>query len=305
MSNIINREFIERVQLLHKREIDLSGLPMTSRVFNYNKNKGIIDYEMNDPEGKRRKIKLNYFEAFWVILIQEFRAFGISDQMMRDIKDVFHSTEWGGQENKAANEKQLLETIEKLRADLGVDDETEIKKAIEFVKSNAEQIKKQQTFIAGLLSNMLLTNEAPVLVIHKNLDESENEDRPLAMYLEGSPGEKELKEQPKSSMSIRLPLKSIHELLFDFDLKPEVYKNYKLLNDKELEVIEIVRSGRFKSITIKPGKGEPKYEIQSNGKINNKSQIAALKRAFGTKNYKEVTVKFRNNDELYFEGVEK
>jgi len=60
-------ELLTQYSTLKKREIDLSITGMSSRVFNYCKNKGIIDFSNETKDGKRKKSKIRKWTQKWKV----------------------------------------------------------------------------------------------------------------------------------------------------------------------------------------------------------------------------------------------
>lgn len=296
----VNSELTQKFFNLKKREIDLSKIGMSSRVFNYNKKIGIIDYEIDDPEGKRRKIKLNYFEAFWLVIIQKLRNFGISDAVLIQLKEFLHDSFFNSFDKQGIDQiKEIIKT--KIQLPEGLDPEIDLELLIEQLKTVPDDQKIFSTSLASIISNLLIRSESPVLILFGLEGDDYEMKNPIGFCFEGSPGHDALNQLKEfSGVSIRIPLKKIHEKLFDLELKDEVYQNYRLISDQEKEVLEIIRKGEFKELKITGANGDLRYKVKNNGNIRGDA-AKEIRKLLGIEAGGKINLQIRNDQHIYFE----
>ena len=135
-----------------------------------------------------------------------------------------------------------------------------------------------------------------------NLDENTKEVIPVRGLIESKFTETNQTGTDLSSASIRLPLRPIYEKIFESNIKDETFQAYKLITEKEAEILEIIRSGEFKELIVTPGKKEPKIKLTSSGSIKG-DKVKEIRKLLGLKEYQSLTLKFRNDKDIYFENT--
>jgi DNA-binding transcriptional ArsR family regulator len=100
-----------------------------------------------------------------------------------------------------------------------------------------------------------------------------------------------------------IPVRSIIEEFLDDDKTEKTAVSINLLDLKEMKVIEAIRKRDFKEITIKleSKKETIIIEIEKDGNILDQ-KAKEVKRILGLNEYSEVTIKFRNDKNLYFKN---
>ncbi|MDG1518407.1 MAG: hypothetical protein P8Q42_10300 [Flavobacteriales bacterium] len=300
-------ELLTQYSTLKKREIDLSITGMSSRVFNYCKNKGIIDFSNETEDGKRKKVKLNYFEAYWILIINELRLFGLSDKTLINIKNYLHENIWDYVENNKEDLNTIKDLLEK-HFDFGVDIELEIEKYLPEIIKELKKVPDSDriflTFLGSSMGTLILSNDSPSLVFKANLDPKTKDQMPIIGMYESQLTEIDASELDLSDACIKIPLRPLYEKLFDWDIKDETFQSYRLITDREKEILDIIRTGDFKELTITPSKLEPIIKLKSSGSIKG-DKVKEIRKLLGLKEYESINLKFRNNKDIYFENTSK
>ena len=156
--------------------------------------------------------------------------------------------------------------------------------------------------LGSLINLLIFSNDSPILIFKMNLDENTKEVIPVRGLIESKFTETNQTGTDLSSASIRLPLRPIYEKIFESNIKDETFQAYKLITEKEAEILEIIRSGEFKELIVTPGKKEPKIKLTSSGSIKG-DKVKEIRKLLGLKEYQSLTLKFRNDKDIYFENT--
>ena len=62
---------------------------------------------------------------------------------------------------------------------------------------------------------------------------------------------------------LTIPLRPIFEKLFTSKIKNELFLHYRLITDKEKQILDLIQDGDFKEIVIKMSEGEPVLNIKN------------------------------------------
>lgn len=291
---------------LIKREISLGLTGMSSRVFNYCKNSGVIDYSVDLPPGKRARVKLNFFEAFWVMIVQELRGFGLSDKAMIELKTSLHSDHLESLDDMGISVSDTLEKVGEIMTETGDYIHIDPDELRELINSIPDEEKIYTTTLGGLISGILITNQAPVIKLHFNKNVENSRYKSLVIFIED--GVEVAQQIPDdvvlSDSFISIPLRPIYETLFELDISDEVFHKYRLLTDKEEKIISLIRSGDYKECIIKNVKEEPVLKVKNEGEITG-DKVKQIRKLLGVKDYDNVMLKFRNDKHIYYENESK
>ena len=154
------------------------------------------------------------------------------------------------------------------------------------------------------LGTLIFSNDSPSLIFKANLDDETNLEMPVIGLYESQLTEINNESQSLSTSCIKIPLRPLYEKLFDWDIKDETFQSFRLITDREKEILEIIRTGDFKELTITPGKGEPVLKLKSSGSIKG-DKVKEIRKLLGLKEYESINLKFRNNKDIYFENTSK
>ena len=308
--NFSSHELSQKYSNLILREIPLSATGVTSRVFFYLKNKKLIDYTNSNASDKKSWVKLNYFEAFWLMMIKEFRIFGIPDRHIKLIKLMLFKTTAELYKEGHFEKELLMKQLGMIW--MNEDEREEMHQTFDDYLEGIEKIPEEDlmylTLIGGIVSRLLLSSDMPVFVLVPNTNPETMKDAPLMfdVITEFVPSDLQMSNEfvnPNIS-KLTIPLRPIFEKLFTSGIKNELFLHYRLITDKEKQILDLIQEGDFKEIVIKMSEGEPVLKIKNKGEfIGDKAK--EIRKILGIKNYKNITLVFRNDKHIYYENESK
>lgn len=308
--NFSSPELSQKYSNLILREIPLSATGVTSRVFFYLKNKKLIDYKNSNASDKKSWVKLNYFEAFWLMMIKEFRIFGIPDRHIKLIKLMLFKTTAELYKEGHFEKELLMKQLGMIW--MNEDEREEMHQTFDDYLEGIEKIPEEDlmylTLIGGIVSRLLLSSDMPVFVLVPNTNPETMKDAPLMfdVITEFVPSDLQMSNEfvnPNIS-KLTIPLRPIFEKLFTSGIKNELFLHYRLITDKEKQILDLIQEGDFKEIVIKMSEGEPVLKIKNKGEfIGDKAK--EIRKILGIKNYKNITLVFRNDKHIYYENESK
>lgn len=292
------------------REIPLSATGVTSRVFFYWKEKELINYKATKKGDKRERVKLNYFEAFWLMIIKELRVFGIPDKHIKGIRFVLFKTAAQLYKEGLISKEELMRQLGSLS--VNGEELSDLNQTFDDYLEGIEKIPESDlpflTILGSILSMLILLNDSPVLVLMPNTDPEKMEKIPLILDVVSeyeTSTENRASELMNSKISkLTIPLRPIFEKLFMSGIKNEQFLHYRLITDKENQILNLIQKGDFKEILIKKTDEEPVVLVKGKGEIIGE-KVKEIRRILGVKDYDNITLKFRNEKHIYYENESK
>jgi hypothetical protein len=292
------------------REIPLSATGVTSRVFYYLNDKKLIDYKTKEEGDKREWVKLNYFEAFWLMIIKELRVFGIPDKHIIGIKSVLFKTTAQLYEVGLLSKAELMTQFESLN--INVEEPVNLNQTFEDYLDRMDKIPESDipfiTIIGGALTALILLNDSPVMVLTPNVDPETMKKVPLKLEVLSEYDisvDSQMGGWINSKISkLTIPLRPIFEELFKSEIKNEQFLHYRLITDKENQILDIIQKEDFKEIVIKKTESEPVVLVKGKGEIKG-DKVKEIRKILGVKDYDNITLKFRNDKHIYYENESK
>ncbi len=271
----------EVYEKLMEDNFGLSDLNITARVLKHWKDNGLlpdkesaildvqdgVNQEHADSErGKRNKF--NFFELIYLFIVQDLREFGFSLQKIKKIKNILLQK----QDLFSAIDNVKMEDIKRLEKE-GVNTKS-INKFFEnkdLIKQNSDEIPdfylKTTTINLIILTVLVAKFDLRIIITNNGSVTTEriNTAGQVPRTLENA--------QPHIVLPIFL-------YLFRF-LSIEKYKSFyldfKLLDEQELLILEHVRSGRYKDITITFSEGDTiVLELTEELKIDNTKRLEEI-----------------------------
>lgn len=300
----INSELNSKYTNLKNKLISLSEIGITSRVFSYWKNNELIVY--NTESIKRSKVLLNYFDAFWLMIIKELRLFGIPDNIIVEIRKTLYSTIIDSYKNGLVSKDELLKYLYGFDAS---GEEEEFKNYYNNILEGIEKIPEDDliymSLIGSIITSILIMNDEPNLIILALKDDKTNPTESLTIHLssinEDTTSEILKKIYNPYNSRLTIPLKPIYDKLFLTDIKTTSLLQYRLISDKENQILELIKKGDFKELIIKMPDNELTVTVKNNGEIKG-DKVKEIRKLLGVKGYKNITLKFRNDKHIYFEN---
>ena len=238
--------------------VSLKDLGVASRVFNNWKEKGLIDYEhrfthedqLNDV--KRKNIKLNLFDALWVLMIKELRTFNIDLKTIKKVKlylfEVPDMELISDKDFKNFLNAQELLPIDNISQQEALKEISKSKKAFIKVFKDTSAVKPHfVNRLASAISQIILMGHSPFLALHKiphtsySLIDLYNPDmfNAFSKTSGGNISEDFVRGLSFNSL-VSIPIKPLFEQFFvDKDLLPHA-KTFQFFNEKELHILKLV-----------------------------------------------------------------
>lgn len=294
---------VESFDLMFPRVVEsiipLAYTGVSARNFHSWKENELVDLVLEKGDQERKNIKLNLYEYIWVKMIQTMRSFGLSYDTIKFIKDSLFAT--------VSDTVIALkdETMEILRVEHGNTEEQllEVSNAIDvfvtlinlgFDENSKYSIERTVifqmitiTFLRQLDSSILIINNDGDFKIDFTVNNKLENVRNLS-----------LPSLSKPHLSIPL-LKYVEDFLGD--PKSEKYsEGFGLINPKEKKVLDAIRKKDFIEIHIKQDKeNEIIIDVIKDGSITDE-KASQIRKILGLGNYEEITLKYRNDKNLYF-----
>lgn len=302
LDHIIETDFIDLLyekpeiyDQLFKGRFGLSDLNISSRVLLHWKEKGLLpvhedqtfDNDVDEGTHKRRRNKFNFFDLIYIYILQDLRGFGLPLDKLKTIKEKLFA-----QATVFEDIASLSETELKKAANEGIDESLIV--AVKEMKGELSKIVDTNPD----LINISILYEAILQVILNKADIS------LIITTEGNISFRSTNSFGQVQFDtnshrphIALPL---YNYLYHF-LSNKKYKKYyaiyRLLNEKEIYLLEQVRSNMYKEILIKKKSGS-QITLEFTEELKNDNS-ARLQDILLKGEYQELTVKTADGDIKY------
>jgi DNA-binding transcriptional MerR regulator len=289
LTNRKSFNILELSQRIKEKRFSIKDVGVTYRWISYWASKGLLigDYS----EGKWRKFDL--VELVWLKMIIKLREFNISIDKIKWIKEKLI------QQNETVSDLIRNENVADIIIKLSTEGNREEVKRLLKDKTFIEQLNTQslnlfENLILDIITfqngySILVGNNELIPVKHSAL-ESLSELEELNDLLRGS------------FISI-----SVSEILRDYMIN-EVGIEYKnklaLLTEEEEKVLEVLREGNLKSVTIKYGT-DKEIDLLETVKVVKVDKRARLLDFIMTHGYQDITIKTQKGEIVYCENKQK
>lgn len=300
---LINQTVNTYINLISKK-IPLSITGVTSRNFNYLKSKKLIRTNEKIENKKSPNVKLNLFEAFWLLIVNDLRKFGFSDKNLKVVHDFLFI------DIEQLTKSGALETsIELLKSKTITNDIDPTKLNAEFTEGIIGKIPTEELVLFSNLGRSiihLIQKKKSEIWITISDDENDQTQSIIVNIIDEISVVHNLISDEFKEVNrpiLKMPLQGYLEKILQLEIKPEILTHFKLLTDRENQIIEHVLSGNFKEITIKNNEGKWTLKKTTNKDIHG-TKVKELKQILGCKNYQSVDLKIRNDQHIYVESTE-
>jgi len=309
-------EFLQLFPKLKEKNVTLSSLDISHRVFLNWKEKGLINYspeytvEDIENEVSRKRIELNFFDALWLLMIKELRSFNMDLPSIKKIgKYLFDQID-------DSDIKKSSETIERFitnykpellkHIDNGIEDNL-IKNKVD---SLPDAYKIYFTNIGFLISSVLLVNLSPCLMLFKTPCEGELEPYIYSPFIEericeqkGMDFKQETIERLLTNSILNIPIRPLLGHFFENIKLFKYAAKFDLLSPSEVELLNVLKKKDFEKIII--------YKTNSDNIIIEKTSVIDLKgesakklrKTLGLKQYERAEVFYRNDKHLVVKNI--
>jgi len=282
---------------LYEPNMNLSVTGVPARVYFYWKKSGLIE-SFGEDESKKGWIKINLIEYLWIKIIVILRDYGVPFEKIKETKEIMFSNYLDIILNDKDEYIRLLRETNKNEEKIN-----ETIRVMELMKeeniSSPEEFEIYHTLIGNLVIELLLQNDRGYITLSKGEDEYD-----VGYFTIKSISD--LEDYVQSFFDkpcLFIPVRSIIEEFLDDAKTEKIASSINLLDLKEMKVIEAIRKRDFKEIIIKldGNKKTIVIEIEKDGNILDQ-KAKEVKRILGLNEYSEVTIKFRNDKNLYFKN---
>lgn len=283
---------------LYEPVMNLAVTRVPARLYFYWKKSGLIDSSATN-ENEKGWVKINLIEYLWIKVIVILRDYGVPFEKIKETKELMFMNIF----DFLAEQKD--DYIQYLKENSKVSDKKlkTVDKALTLARiemnNSPEEFQIYHTLIGNLILDLLIRNDKGYITLSKQENEYE-----VGYFSLKSMSEFEAYVQPLfDKPCLFVPIRSIIQEFLEDNKTEKIVENISLLNLKEMKVIEAIRNKDFKEIIIKQdGKKESIIiEIEKDGNILDQ-KAKEVKRILGLNEYSEVTIKFRNDKNLYFKN---
>lgn len=299
---------------LSEPKVSISSLGVAHRVFFNWKEKGLIDYEHSftqedrDNNVTRKKIKLNAFEAVWILIIKELRSFNIGLDTIAKLKSfLFAVPDFNS--IKDLSQDELKEVSGHMLAK-GINDflsifDINIEDQVERINNLPDSNKIYYSNLGVLVNAILLSGQSPSIFIYKKpLEEGLNFEI-FNPTLESN-YHSHLNEDYRSHVvkgiielsAINIAIRPLFEHFFDNKLLFKYTTDFDLYTSGELKFLKLLKSKNFDKIIIhKNNDQQITIESTSSEQVLGNKAIE-LRKTLGLKQYERAEVIYRNDKNL-------
>ena len=294
----ITLQAIEKVYpKLYEPIMNLSMTGVPARTYFYWKKSGLIE-SFGAEESKKGWIKINLIEYLWIKIIVILRDYGVPFEKIKETKEMLFSNYI---DNLITDKDDYIEFLRE--SNFSEEKINETIRVIDLVKkeinSSPEEFEIYHTLLGNLVMELLLKNDKGYITLSKVEDEYD-----VGYFSIKTMTEFETLVAPYfDKPCLFIPVRSIIEEFLDDAKTEKTAMSINLLDLKEMKVIEAIRKRDFKEITIKLDSNNETIviEIEKDGNILDQ-KAKEVKRILGLNEYSEVTIKFRNDKNLYFKN---
>lgn len=294
----------EDLLTLFEKRFNLSDLEISSRVLKHWKEYGLLPEDM-DKEGDsdeeigsdkatsitvKKRNKFDFVGLIYLYILQDLRDFGVSLPVLMKIKQAL----------LARND--LLKLIMQLEKT----DMNELKKrgfntgVFQKVYDHRDEMKEQEHIFpdelryAPLLTYFIHAALMSKVDIRLSFDKEGN----MTVGIANAIGQVENSSNNMEPLII-LPLFRYLSFFLSQEKYRELFLDYQLLDEQELLILDLVKKGKYKEISIRPGKNNSlTMELTEELKVENEARVRDL---FVTGGYQDIQVKTANGHIRYSE----
>lgn len=229
----------EQMEALHKREFALADLDISARVLLHWHKSGLLPDGTTVPKGKH---KFNFFELIYLYLIQDLRDFGLSIERIKKVKE-FLLNEMDVIEMIKMQKPELIDIFKSLGYDAS---------HLELIEDHKEMILQHADLIPTWFRRSTILTKVILWVIYKNYEINVIVNRAGEVFIQMMNQQGQFpKDVYNETPHIVLPLFNYVSRFISQEKYNELVKTFAILNERELLILNLVREGKYKEITVK------------------------------------------------------
>lgn len=284
---------------LKERVFELRDVGIEAKLYRDWKAQGILPITLDDNSLYNKKVRLNYYEAIWMMLISDLRRLGVRYQPHLKFfkenswraEDISFPKSWlaAYQQFKYPGNEALASIIEKCREE----DAEELSKDIPGFQVYGFEFRIFFDLITKQSSRIFIRSDNVLdIIVNK---ESEIQKPP---YLHDAKGQ----EKFMNEVFVEVPLmRYISRLVADEQLIHRQVVTGTLSKEEE-ELLGVIRKGQIKTLEIhfdKTGKKPISYHIEKE-KVLSADEFAAVRNTILLKDYQQISYKAIKGGGAYF-----
>ncbi len=305
---LVNKDFSvepEKFEELFEKRFSLADLKISSRVLRHWSKYGLLPDENaeknqtnapEEPVPTKKRNRFNFVDLIYLNILQDLRLFGVSLPKLLEIKEfLLYEYDYF----------ELLDTITNSDLDqlksAGINTEMigeviEHKQEMKEYKELFPDSIRYTTVLSLILQGAILSKVDIRLIV--------TYDGRLSLEILNSIGQS-VGQPFKQMPHIAIPIFHYLAQFVSINRYRDLFLEYRLLNDQELVILDLVKKGKYKEISIRPSKDNIiTMELTEELKIENEARVRdillkggyqeiQLKTVKGLITYSEVTTKIR------------
>jgi hypothetical protein len=283
---------------IKERNAALSTLDISPRTFIHWKEQGLVWHVEADTE-KRTWVRLNLYEYVWLRAVVVMREFGVPLERIKAFRERIEQPIFNIIQQDNSDWTQPLRSA----SDLTEEEIANFLKAIAYAKEQLKNFsledKQAISLFGSMINRIILLNEHVNLVIKRkdldlDIDFVSDQDSPID------------NEVWSSAPHLSIPLYPLVVEMINEPKNDRHIQEWGLINANERKVLEAMRTKDFRQILVKPSQGGDDLVIELTTDENLMGdQAKRLKTILGLDQYSEVTIKYRNDKNLFFRNTRK
>lgn len=296
-----NERFKNHFPRIFETIIPLVNTGVTPRNFFSWRTAGLIDLSQEKNNEERLRVKLNLIEYTWVKMIDTMRNFGLSYDIILQVKALLFANYYETHSSKDS----LAIMKQTYISELGKSDE-EAEEMVQYInttyKAMLKKYKKGEinsfevTTIYHLIAGTMYHDVDTSLLVIKN---GKKFDIDITVHNKFD----DIRKISQNSLKMphfEIPLLGLIESFFDEPEMEKIWEYFSFISYNEKKVLDAMRNQNYKEIRITIGKGKNKrIEVLEEGNITD-DQATFVRKMLCLNNYEDIEVKSRNSKNLFF-----
>lgn len=287
---------------IKERRATLSTLGISPRTFIHWKEQGLVWHVESDEE-KRTWVRLNVYEYVWLRCVIAMREFGVPLENISAFRERIEKNIFDIIREDKADVTQPLQEFTDFTEEQIANFGKAITYADEQLKNLSLEDKQAISLLGSIINRILLLHDRVNLVINKK-------DAGFAIDFICEQDPPKNKEDVSSAWTanphLSIPLYPFVVEMINEPKNDTHIQEWGLINANERKVLDAMRRKDFREIVVKPLHGAEDFIIELTTDENVMGEQAKrLKTILGLDEYSAVTIKYRNDKNLYFRNTRK
>lgn len=310
---------------LIEHKVPVSVLNINRRVFFHWKKEGLIDYEPyiieaeNKEDKKSKTVKkwlhLNAFDMLWLLMVKELRSYNIDLKTIKELKTYLDKSIFSiGKDSFTQIPNELFQ--EQIKAQMismiPMEESNEIMESILnkitpekldlFTSLISDELKPFMNQFGSAFTSVIFYNFNPILLIKKSIGSDiidfEMRVPEIQSGIDSMEFANDLVKTLSKEIVFSLPIRPFFEFIFTDDDYFKYCVDFELFNNKEKQLLEIIKSDDYKEIIISKSNNGILTVKSSFEKEVKDEKAKEIKKLLGLNQYKKAEVIFRNDKHL-------